>query len=328
MLSLPDPAGVDLNARVLVLTQAEDPTADLVLEELNRRGLRFFRCDPGDFPTRVQITAHHDPDGDRWHGWIHDHTRGIRLEQARAVYYRRPSRFRFPAGMSEPERRYAEHAARHGFGGLLAALRDVRWVNDPSAMADARVKPFQHKVAADCGLRMPATLITSDPTAVPTFAERTGRVVTKPLAFSTVTEAGQSGVMFTSEIGPDRWSDPAIGATAHLFQHYVSGIDVRLTVVGNRVFAAAIHPRGTGSVDIRAHRDEVAYEVIDVPAHVEQACGQALRMLGLVYGAFDFRVAGDEWILLELNPNGQWAFIPDLLDPIASAIADLLDPEA
>ncbi len=51
-------------------------------------------------------------------------------------------------------------------------------------------------------------------------------------------------------------------------------------------------------------------------------------MLGLVYGAFDFRVAGDEWILLELNPNGQWAFVPDLLDPIASAIADLLDPEA
>ncbi len=84
MLSLPDPAGVDLTARVLVLTQAEDPTADLVLEELNRRSVRFFRCDPGDFPTKVQLTAHHDPDGDRWHGWIHDHTRGTRLEQVRA----------------------------------------------------------------------------------------------------------------------------------------------------------------------------------------------------------------------------------------------------
>ena len=329
MLSLPDPAGVDLTARILVLTQAEDPTADLVLDELNRRAVRFFRCDPGDFPTRLRLTAHHEPDGDRWHGWIHDGTRGVRLERVRTVYYRRPSRFRFPPEMSEPERRFAEHAARHGFGGLLAALRDVRWVNRPSAMADARVKPFQHKVASDCGLRLPATLVTSEPSVVPAFGDRAGRIVTKPLATSTVTEGGRSGVMFTSEVGPDRWTDAAIGTTAHLFQCYADGVDVRLTMVGDRVFAAAIHPRdANGSVDIRAHRDQVSYEVVDVPAHIEAACGQALAMLGLVYGAFDFRVSGDDWLLLELNPNGQWAFVPELLDPIAGAIADLLDPEA
>lgn len=145
----PDPVGVDLSARVLVLTQAEDPTVDLVLHELNRRGVRFFRCDLGDFPTILRFTARHESGGDGWHGWIHDGIRGVRLEQVRRVYYRRPSRFRFPDEMSEPERRFAEHAARHGFTGVLAALRDVRWVNDPAAMADARAKPFQHTVAED-----------------------------------------------------------------------------------------------------------------------------------------------------------------------------------
>lgn len=330
MVAGPDPEGVDLDARVLVLTQAEDPTADLVLEQLNRRGVRFFRCDPGDFPASLWMTAVCDSGGDRWSGWLHDGIRGVRLERVRAVYYRRPSRFRFPAAMSEPERRFAEHAARHGFSGLLAALRDVRWVNDPAAMADARTKPYQHKIAADCGLPMPATLITSEPATVAAFADDVGgRLITKPLAASTVTEVGRAGVMFTREIGPEYWADPAIAATTHLFQAHAPGLDVRLTAVGERVFAAAIHPRAAdGPLDIRAHREEVTYEVIEIPQRIRAACQEALAILGLVYGAFDFRVNGDDWLLLELNPNGQWAFVPELLDPIASAIADLLDPGA
>lgn len=330
MPARPDPVGVDLSPRVLVLTQAEDPTADLVLDELNRRDVRFFRCDPGDFPSVLRFTARYESGGHRWHGWIHDGTRGVRLENVRRIYYRRPSRFRFPEALAEPERRFADQAARHGFTGVLAALRDVRWVNNPAAMADARTKPAQHRVAADCGLRMPDTLLTSEPGEVPCFAGSLGgRLITKPLAASTVTEAGRSGVMFTSEVDPDRWSDPAIGATMHLFQAHAPGTDVRLTVVGDRVFAAAIYPRHQGGpLDIRAHREEVSYEVLDVPPRIGEACRQMLEMLGLVFGAFDFRISGEDWLLLELNPNGQWAFVPPLLDPIAGALADLLDPEA
>ena len=48
-------------------------------------------------------------------------------------------RFRFPDGLSEPERRLAEHAGRHGFTGVLTSLRDVRRVNNPAALGDARM---------------------------------------------------------------------------------------------------------------------------------------------------------------------------------------------
>ena len=45
----------------LVLTHAFDPSADRVVEELNRRGTPVFRCDPGrDFPTRLELDAHLD----------------------------------------------------------------------------------------------------------------------------------------------------------------------------------------------------------------------------------------------------------------------------
>ncbi|MFE2185689.1 hypothetical protein [Streptomyces sp. NPDC059455] len=31
------------------------------------------------------------------------------------------------------------------------------------------------------------------------------------------------------------------------------------------------------------------------------------------------------WYLIDVNPNGQWGFIPDLRTPITRALADLLE---
>jgi hypothetical protein len=35
--------------------------------------------------------------------------------------------------------------------------------------------------------------------------------------------------------------------------------------------------------------------------------------------------AAGDWIFLEINPNGQWAWINDLIPLIANAIADALE---
>jgi hypothetical protein len=42
---------------VLILTQPFDVTADYVVDELNRRGVPVFRCDPGDFPRGLTLVA-------------------------------------------------------------------------------------------------------------------------------------------------------------------------------------------------------------------------------------------------------------------------------
>lgn len=48
--------------------------------------------------------------------------------------------------------------------------------------------------------------------------------------------------------------------------------------------------------------------------------------LGLRFGALDFLVTpSGEWYFLEVNPNGQWAWIEQETGlPISSAIADAL----
>ncbi|GAA1558416.1 ATP-grasp ribosomal peptide maturase [Kribbella sancticallisti] len=316
-------------APILVLTHDDDPTADVVLHELNLRGTPFVRCDPGDFPISLRLTARLDAGGMVWDGRFEGAPREIDLRSIRAIYYRRPSDFRLPDGRSSGVEAFARSQARHGFSGVLSSLPDAVWLNSPSAMADARVKPHQLAVASRCGLQAPATLLTNEPAAVSEFARSVGgRIITKSLAtMVTVDDEQGSGVLYTSEVAEDLWGDPGIAATAHLFQEFVTGVDIRLTVIDGQFFAAEIHPEDLdGPIDIRAHHESVSYRPIEVPADVRRAVLDLLRELRLVFAAIDFRnVPGRGWVFLEVNPNGQWAFIPQLRHVIARAITEFLE---
>jgi glutathione synthase/RimK-type ligase-like ATP-grasp enzyme len=63
-----------------------------------------------------------------------------------------------------------------------------------------------------------------------------------------------------------------------------------------------------------------------VPAGVRVGVSALMGRLGLRFGTFDFIVTPDDrWVFLEINPNGQWAWIEDAAGlPIAASIADAL----
>ena len=65
-----------------------------------------------------------------------------------------------------------------------------------------------------------------------------------------------------------------------------------------------------------------------LPAYVPGVLALMGR-LGLRFGALDFVVTPDEqWIFLEINSNGQWAFVEDATgQPITAAICDALTRE-
>lgn len=100
-----------------------------------------------------------------------------------------------------------------------------------------------------------------------------------------------------------------------------------MTVVGDRVFGAAIHARSEAAkIDWRSDYENIDYAVVDPPEPVTTGMLRFLRAFGLTFGAFDFAVTPDEeWIMLECNPFGAYGWLEDALDlPITSALADLL----
>jgi len=310
---------------VLIVAQKGDAETATVASALSERGKPATHIDLADFPLRIALVARA---GARWRGILHGPSGELRLESVLAVYYRRAARFAFPSGMSGPERRFAEAEARVGVGGLFASLSCL-WVNHPSRVADAEYKPLQLQMAADCEMRTPRTLLTNDARAAREFADGLpGPMVYKPLSGGVVSEKGELRMIYTTLVEPRDFDERQVRLTAHLFQEWVDkSFDARVTVVGERIFAVAVHA-ATPAAHVDWRRDYAAldYEVIDLPDHVRYAVLEYLRRLGLAMGAFDFAVtATGDWVFLECNPQGLWGWLEEATGvPIAKAVADLL----
>ncbi|MCW5253923.1 RimK domain-containing protein [Streptomyces sp. SHP 1-2] len=286
----------------------------------------FWRTDLADFPTRTTLRAELEVDG-RWVGSLRDSVRGIDLSELRAVWWRKPTGHELPATMSGPERRFARGQAKRAVT-ALGALPGVLWVNRPQANVDC-TKPVHLAAAVASGLHVPETLITNDPAAVPPFARRCGgRIVTKVLGGIVHTENGTRGQLYTRRVPEEQWDDPRIALTAHLFQREITDrvYEVRATVVGDRVLAAAIHaPAGHTRPDWRQDSDAFTHTAIRLPTPTEDGARVLTRRLGLVFAALDFLVdARGTHHLVDVNAGGQWAWIEPTRAPITHAIADVL----
>ncbi|MEU6221915.1 ATP-grasp ribosomal peptide maturase [Streptomyces sp. NPDC047022] len=311
---------------VLVVTKELDPTADLVVDELTSRRVPVMRFDMGDFPRSISLSAGHA--AAPWAGILADEYRSVRLEEVRAVYYRRP---RLPAAseeLREPHRGWAKEQALAGLLGTLYAL-PVTWVNRPDVDGIASHKPGQLPVASAHGLRTPRSLITTDPQAARAFCEEVnGPVICKPLMGGPLEypDGRRTGVP-TSLIDPST-IDESVTLTAHLFQEWIpKAYEVRLTVVGTDMFAAQIHAGSDAArIDWRSDYDALTYDVCKVPDDVRAGVLGWLDHFHLNFGAFDFAVTpSGDWVMFECNPSGEWSWIENRTGlPIAAHIADLL----
>jgi ATP-grasp ribosomal peptide maturase len=313
---------------VLILAPELDISADHMVTALKTRGIPVVRMDTAWFPLQAGIDAEFR--GGRWYGALHVGDRAVALEGLRSIWYRSPSAFQFPPELSDTERHWAMGEAKLGLGGVLTS-QPVRWVNHPNRNADASYKPAQLAVAARCGLDVPDTLVTNRADAVRRFAEG-GATVAKALGAPAIVEGGGRKTTFTHRVDDNDLADlRGVEHTAHQFQRWVpKAFESRVFVVGDRVFAAAIHAGSEPShVDWRNDYRALRYERIEPPAHVAAGVVEYCARLGLVYGAFDFVIRPDDrWVFLECNPGGQYGWIEDATEvPITETIADILCEE-
>jgi ATP-grasp ribosomal peptide maturase len=315
---------------VLVLAEELDLTADRVVAELTRRAVPVFRTDLGCFPTAMDATFSLDGGHGRWRGELRTPHRKVALADVRSIWYRSPTAFQFPEELSAPERSHAEQEAKFGIGGVLGSL-DVLWINHPAKEADAIYKPRQLAVAERCGLNIPKTCVTNNPTAVRRFAARCGGlIVVKTMGSSAIAEGDELKVAYTHPVNDAELADlTGVELTAHMFQAWVDKrCEVRLTAVGDTLFAAEIHADSDAArTDWRSDMNALSYRSVDIPHEVAAGVSAYLATFKIFYGAFDFVVRPDDaWIFLECNPGGQYGWIEGHTGlPITTAIVDLLE---
>lgn len=123
----------------------------------------------------------------------------------------------------------------------------------------------------------------------------------------------------------------AVSYSPTLFQSKVSKkSELRITVVGKKVFAVELDSQVVpGAQDDwrRVNAKDIKYLKYALPLEIEQRCVRLVETLGLNFGAIDMVVTPDDrYVFLEINPNGQWAWL-EFVCPgidIRKALVDLL----
>lgn len=162
---------------------------------------------------------------------------------------------------------------------------------------NADYKPWQLQVAGECGLEVPASLITNEPTAVFEFFEHCqGQLIYKTLSGGLImSENGEAISIYTSRVTLDdlRMESERVRQTACLFQELVpKKVELRVTIVGTQVFAAEISYRDpeTTALDWRTAYHNLQYRVYDLPEAISHKCLAFVQRLGLLFAALDLIV--------------------------------------
>ncbi|MFI1353325.1 ATP-grasp ribosomal peptide maturase [Streptomyces sp. NPDC020898] len=307
---------------VLVVTEAADVTADMVITHLNRQGVPVVRFNAADIGTDLTISARFGVGSTSMTGQLRTSSRTADLERVRAVYWRRPVWPGF-GHLPDADAGWAAAQVRYGLGGTLYALRNCLWVNHPLRNAAADYKPAQLALAHRTGLTVPPTLVTNDPDEARRFIRDHHQVICKTLRWTPYQRDSVGLTSWAEPVQADELDD-TLRVTPHLFQARVDKTaDLRVLIVGRRVFAVRID---SDLLDWRRDYSALTYSVVDLPDRLEKSLFAYLDHFGLASGSFDLAVdhAGElHW--LELNPNGQWGWLEERTGlEMAAAFADLL----
>ncbi|HEY8455794.1 MAG TPA: hypothetical protein VIL34_09385 [Actinopolymorphaceae bacterium] len=221
----------------------------------------------------------------------------------------------------EYDRSFAQNEWAMALDGLLS-LESMRHVSHPVKQR-AATKPLQLSLASKVGLRVPRTLITSDPQEALAFvAEHHGAVVHKAM---TAPPHQFIDTRAWDAKASQHVVDLALCPTI-LQERIVGPADVRATVIGGQIFAARIlTSQGRADVDSRLDSDAPCTRH-ELPDDVGDALLRLMDELGLVFGTVDFKVAENgEHVFLEVNPQGQFLYIEILTGlPISDALTEFL----
>ncbi len=183
------------------------------------------------------------------------------------------------------------------------------------------------------GLELPPTLVTNcREEFLDFYGQHNGNVVGKLTGPAFDRTVGTDNFCRYTEVVSKR--DVAYAASLQycpvIFQAYVpKRLELRITVVGQQVFAAEIHSQQTH----HTRHDWRRYDLGNtphfphvLPPEVHQQCVRLVKRLELCYGAIDMILTPEgRYVFIEINPSGQYLWIEQQTGlPISEAICNLL----
>jgi glutathione synthase/RimK-type ligase-like ATP-grasp enzyme len=216
------------------------------------------------------------------------------------------------------------------------SLTHCKWLGNPLSDLRASSKILQKSIAQKVGFNIPKTIISNNYNELKFFLDDSREYIVKPLKADSIQIDEVNQMVFYSRKATysqlDSISEIGFQNAPNYIQEYIEKkYEIRLTMVGNKAFAAKIDSKsmlsGQGKEDWREGYDfGVKFTEMNLDTNLINKCKAFLYELDLNFGCFDFIVdENDNVFFLECNSNGQWLWIEeDTGMDISGAIAEWL----
>lgn len=319
---------------ILIITWSHDNKCiDYVTQAIEKKGGKVYRFNTDLYPTEVMMSAGY-----------HNGSKSLRLKSSDfdidldrdidAIWYRRARLGRnIPKHLDNQLLKASQEESRRTFLGMIHSLQ--KFILDPfHKIRYTENKQLQLQLAAQIGLEIPRSLFTNDAAAVKKFyAEIKAPIITKMQhSFAIFDEEGKENVVFTNELTEENLQDlDGLDYCPMTFQEKIEKkVELRITIVGDKVFCAAVNSNELESADIdwrRKGRELVkSWTPYELPKEIETKLLQLMDTLGLNYGAADVIVTPDDrYVFLEVNPAGEFFWLDYVFEgQISDALAGVL----
>ncbi|MGH7905799.1 MAG: MvdC/MvdD family ATP grasp protein [Candidatus Binataceae bacterium] len=312
---------------VLIIAPPDDAHALSLAAVMDQEfGVPAVIWDRGTLPTESQIDFRLDgPASDLRLDCESD---VYRLNDFRSVWWRRAAGFRISKAVTDPKvRDFCSSECDAFFKGVLRSL-DIPIINDPFAESVAARKPYQLAMARKVGLDVPKTLMSNSAERVRAFWEELeGNCIYKPFTAPAWTFS-ETRMMTQEDVSH---LDTLRHAPIIVQEKIEKGVDVRVNIFGDAVFAAEVSIN-VPQADLDWRIDSTAeWRHHNLPDTVGYKLKALLKVLRLQYGCIDMRQQPDGgYRFFEVNPSGQFLFAEiDTGQPLLRALAEVLvDPVA
>lgn len=249
----------------------------------------------------------------------------IEPSRMRSGWLRRMHRAQWGLGVETGTVEALELGTWHSAYSWILEDAGIQWVTSPQQLRRAEGKLEQWRAARQLGIDYPHTMVTTSAQAV--RSEYRCEVIVKPLGSGQFLDGTQMKTVYAESMLP---TDPRLdnlGKAPFIVQERVKAErHWRVVTVGAQVWAGVLRVEPADPADWRrVAENHTSFEDHgDVNAEISNGAIAIARHFELGYSSQDWVETSDRrTVLLDVNPSGQWLFLPERVgEEVAMALAD------
>lgn len=278
-----------------MLTSSYDRTCDYLISKFNK--VAFFRFNVDQFSS-YRITYNKN-------GFKINHLSGeIDSDTCQSIYIRKPSMEALDGIFDSRYHNYIHRESYSLIEGLSESFEGMV-LTKLSVMRKANNKVFQALLASRSGFIIPDYAITNDEDLLNQYSIQKG--IIKPLSLGEIEKGNTKEFVQTNLIREDIDVKNFEYSPVYLQSFIDKDFEIRVTVIDGVFFPVRID--SINLIDWRKPNNKVSYKICEIPEDIKTKCLKYMSLCEMKFGCFDFLIKDGIWYFLEMNANGQWAWL-------------------